>query len=275
MLWNFAPVLTAATIWFGFEASDPDNYQRMWLGLFGAVVTFLFFFALTFLFIRCSYEEYLMRAYARSGNNSIGEDVMDARSYYMDFCFGNTESLKRALEPAIGPLPQIWYIFIKRVVPHLLLLTFVKRVLLPEYGSSANVAFGNFGGYPMRPYQWTGIILFAGILGLFVLGFVAPQVYAPLAPPPTSVFMNRRDTWEDVDDTAEESSAESTSAEEPQIEELTHMQEPIDWEVNDDTTDETNSHSDPLREEDIEIDGAFNSGQNPATLRISAEDVQA
>lgn len=230
MLWNFAPVVTSATIWFGHDAGDPQNDHRMWLGLFGGVVTFLLFFAFTFLFIRGSYEDYLTRAYEQNP----AEPVLDARTYYMDFCFGNTESLKRALEPAIGPLPQLWHIFMKRVIPHLLLLVFIKRFLLPSSGSSASIAFGSFGGYPMQPFQWTGILVFAVILGLFLLGVVAPDVYSGLAPPPTSVFMNRRDTWEDVEETAEESSAESTTVDEPRIEELDHMEEPIDMEDSDD-----------------------------------------
>ena len=119
----------------------------------------------------------------------------------------------------------------------------------------------------MRPFQWTGIILFSLILGLFVLGFVAPQIYAPLVPPPTSVFINRRDTWEDVEDTAGESSEESTAAD-PPIEELAHMEKPIVWEDSDDD------------EDGAEADGtaSANNGCCPASDPASEEhdsDVQA
>lgn len=240
MLWNFAPVLTAAVIWFGYENTGQADAYHLWLGLFGAVLTFLFFFMCAFLFVRCSYERYFTRVISSNSNDEV---ILDPRSYYMEFCFGNTESMKRSLESSIGPLPLIWYIFIKRVVPHLLLLVFIKRILLPSDPYSTSIAFGNYGGYPKRPFQFTGIIVFAWIVGLFLLGFVIPNVYSPLSAPPTSVFMNRRDTWEDLEDTVEE----ATSDEEDEtirvtvanstIVELDHMHEPIDFENDDDETD--------------------------------------
>ena len=99
MLWNFAPVITAASVWFGYDNTPPGStfveidayhYHRMWLGLFGGVVVFLLFFALCFVSVRRSYEVYMRRIQERGTSNLSGEPYMlHPRDYYLEFCFGN------------------------------------------------------------------------------------------------------------------------------------------------------------------------------------------
>jgi len=237
VLWNFAPVLIAASVWFGFDRQAADNYERLWLGLFGGVVIFLLFFAMTFLSVRSSYEQYLARLQeaTQHGRSVNTERIMDPRYFYMEFCFRNVETLKQSLEPAMGPLPQIWYIFIKRVIPHLLLLLWIKQIMAAPYGD-VPAGFGHYGGYPFSPYQLVGICVFSLLVGLFLLGLVVPQVYASLVPPPTSIFINRRDTLEDMEDTGD-------SSDDSPIEELPDMEEPV---VLDDGNEDANDNRDGL-----------------------------
>ena len=122
-------------------------------------------------------------------------------------------------------LPQVWYIFLKRVVPHLILLVFCKRVLMVQ-GNDA-FAFGRYGSYPTAPYQIVGLVIFGGIIALFLVGLVYPAAYSIIVPPPTSIFINRRDTMEDdlEDHTGDESESEASA---PAIEELAGMEDPED-----------------------------------------------
>jgi hypothetical protein len=235
ILWNFAPVVVAAGVWFGLgnnpDAVDHDH--RMWLGLFGGLIAFLLFFMLSFVSIRRSYEYYVARCIHASSN----ERILHPRDYYLDFSFGNMEALKVNLESSMGgaKLPQIWYILLKRVVPHLLLLVFLKKLLMmvvvfPTHPSdntlmyTTAMAFGSYGGYPTQPYQVIGLSLFGTVVALLLLGFVCPHIFAPLIPPPTSVFINRRDTMEEEDDTGEESSTNN----ELNLDELPDMEDPLE-----------------------------------------------
>jgi hypothetical protein len=243
ILWNFAPVVVAAGVWFGL-GSNPnavDHDHRMWVGLFGGLIAFLLFFMLSFVSIRRSYEYYVARCIHAAGASS-NERIMRPRDYYMEFSFGNMEALKVNLESSMGgsTLPQLWYILLKRVVPHLLLLVFLKKLLMlvevyPTRPSDDSLvlatvmAFGNYGGYPTHPYQVVGLSLFGSVLALLLLGFVCPHIFAPLLPPPTSVFINRRDTMEEdqqeEDETGEESSSNTG---EINLDYLPDMEDPLE-----------------------------------------------
>ncbi|CAB9509914.1 chloride-dependent neutral and basic amino acid transporter B [Seminavis robusta] len=246
ILWNFAPVVVAAGVWFGLDSDNildvDEQYHRMWIGLFGGLMVFLLFFMLAFVSIRRSYEFYVARCLNSSHtNNSSGssERILHPRDYYLEFSFGNVEALKRNLEASMGgsgcQLPQVWYIFLKRVVPHLLLLVFLKRLLmmigLPSEDTDGaylmtTMAFGNYGNYPLEPFQIAGIALFGVAAGVFVVGLVCPPVYAHLVPPPTHVFINRRDTMEEEEEEVGEESSECVNV--PNFDELPDMEDPLD-----------------------------------------------
>jgi hypothetical protein len=235
ILWNFAPVITASCVWFGFDDTPPGasqiemdvhHYQRMWLGLFGGIVVFLVFFALCFMSVRRSYEAYMRRIQERGSSTISGEPYMlHPRDFYLEFCFGNVEALKRNLEPVLGQkLPQVWYIFLKRVIPHLLLLVFCKRLLLVESGNK--FGFGEYAGYEKEPYQQVGLVVFGVTVGLLLLGLIYPAIYSQVVPPPTRFFINRRDTMEEEE--VEEGTGEISESSSFDLSALPQMEDPED-----------------------------------------------
>jgi hypothetical protein len=236
MVANYGTILVACSVWFGLDAGNDPHAHRMWLGFFGGLVVFLVGFAGTIVSLKYAYlQRYCTR---QQGGATTTAPFMTPRQYYVEFVLGNVLSLKRSLEPTVGSIPESWCMLIKSVVPHLLLMVLMKHIMVVDDNAQSSPnnnrlgGFGDYGNYPFRPYQLAGILLVVLMAGMFLLGCVAPQVYGPILPPPTTQFINRRDTMEDDlnDDTEDitNSTRDPLSLDESiVIQELAHMEEPV------------------------------------------------
>jgi phage shock protein PspC (stress-responsive transcriptional regulator) len=90
---------------------------------------------------------------------------------------------------------------------------------------NAAIGFGKYYGLPVNPVQILGILVVVFAVMLCLLGVVAPQTFAAVIPLPTTQFINRRDTMEDTEDTTGRTS--------DVVDELDHMEEPVELEGDD------------------------------------------
>ena len=88
------------------------------------------------------------------------------------------------------------------------------------------LGFGQYGGYLTGPYQQVGLTIFGVSVGLCILGLIYPAIYSPIVPPPTSIFINRRDTMED--DEAEDRTGEDSESSSFDLSALPQMEDPED-----------------------------------------------
>lgn len=212
---HFGSVIVASSIWFGFEREDVDTNSRLWVGFFGGCVIFLLGLSCTLLSLQKRYSHHYLTNLDRS------EPAMSPRLYYIDFCYGSVWALKESLEPVVGPIPTFWCHMMKKIVPQVLLLVWMRHILL-AINADSSIGFGKYYGLDVSsPVQILGIVFFAATIALCLLGVIFPQLFAKFVPPPTSQFINRRDTMEDIEDTAVGGSSSES------MEELPHMEEPV------------------------------------------------
>jgi hypothetical protein len=98
-----------------------------------------------------------------------------------------TVALRDRMQRYIGRIPFIWCVFMKHIIPNILLVVFVN--LAQTTTETGETLMGAYGGFPMRPYQALGITCFTFALVLCVLGLAFPDLYAPLALPQTKEAM--------------------------------------------------------------------------------------
>jgi len=95
-----------------------------------------------------------------------------------EITFRNVMELREQLSSTIGFLPKIWAFMIKQFIPHVVLILFIN--LAQSKATNGEPLFGNYGGYSSWPFQIMGYgtVLFA--LGLFLIGFLFPDLYSGL-----------------------------------------------------------------------------------------------
>ena len=155
-------VIIACGFWFGL---DGDNAAVA--GFIALIVNSLLGVAVTTYFLSKKMQE------------SPGKWTW--RQIWWEVSFSNIFKLKALVEPTIQYIPDLWAYLIKGLIPHLLIVLFVSAAVTNNTDGDPN--FGNYGGYPTKPYQVLGILTFVFAAFLFVIGFIFPQVYAPLATP--------------------------------------------------------------------------------------------
>jgi hypothetical protein len=159
ILANFLPVLVACVIWF---AGSLDRAALA--GFVGLFATSGMGVAVTTYFLHEKMQE-------DPGKWTWG-------SIWWEVTFSNVFALKNHVQPTLQYIPDIWAYQIKGLIPHLLIIVFINAVATEENGKSV---FYNYGGYPHRPYQAMGVVCLAFAFVLFLVGFLYPQIYAPLA----------------------------------------------------------------------------------------------
>jgi hypothetical protein len=110
--------------------------------------------------------------------------------------FGNIVALRDRMQQEVGRVPFVWCFLMKHIIPHILIILFVN--LAQSENADGEPLFGNYSGYPTKPYQILGMLSFVFVLFVFVLGVLFPDLYAPLALPQCkeaemelSKYMNR------------------------------------------------------------------------------------
>jgi len=103
------------------------------------------------------------------------------REIWWELSFSNIFALKNMVEPTIQYIPDVWAYLVKGLIPHLLIILFVNAAATEN--DDGDALFGNYGGYPTKPFQIMGILTVVFAVFLFVVGFFYPAIYAPLATP--------------------------------------------------------------------------------------------
>jgi len=75
-------------------------------------------------------------------------------------------------------VPTSWCYVIKFFVPHVLLILFINLALSKT--SNGLPTFGNYGEYVALPYQVLGVLTFAFVAALLLIGLFFPGVYEAL-----------------------------------------------------------------------------------------------
>jgi hypothetical protein len=159
VLANFLPVLFACALWFGMDGDRAP--LAGFAGLFGSMLVGV-----------------LVTAYFLKEKMQEEPSRWTWGSIWWEVTFSNIFALKDRVEPTIQNIPNLWAYLIKGVIPHLLIIVFVNAAATKVDGEAI---FGNYGGYPMKPYQVMGFVCIAFALALFVVGFFFPHIFAFLA----------------------------------------------------------------------------------------------
>lgn len=96
-----------------------------------------------------------------------------------ELTFRNVMELREQLSTSIGWLPEIWAYMMKQFIPHVILILFIN-LAQSSTGTVGEPLFGNYGGYANWPFQIMGYGTTLFAFGLFVIGFVAPDLYKGL-----------------------------------------------------------------------------------------------
>merc|ERR1711933_313340 len=102
------------------------------------------------------------------------------RSGLFTLYWENVKALREKLQPVIGRVPIVWCFLIKHFIPQILLILFIDSTRVIE-ATNGKSKFGNYGDYAMFPYQFVGLLAFAGTCVAFLIGIVAPDVYKGFA----------------------------------------------------------------------------------------------
>jgi len=103
------------------------------------------------------------------------------KSVLYDLYFQNIFDLRDHLAEKAGLLPRIWVVFIKHIIPQILLILFIN--LAAAKTSTGESLFSHYEGYPTYPYQFLGILIVALTLFTMIVGFVRPSFYGFIALP--------------------------------------------------------------------------------------------
>lgn len=161
---NFGSVILGCILWFSLPAD-----AALWAGFIG-------FFG--FYFVGLGVTMYFVK-----GAVAESEGKWTFKSMMWEVYFGNILKLRNEMQEVIGPVPFVWCLLMKHVIPHVLIVLFVN---LAQSKTGDGVAiFGGYGGYPTNPYQVLGIIVVIFTLVIFLAGVLFPDLYAPLAVPQT------------------------------------------------------------------------------------------
>jgi hypothetical protein len=159
LLANFGPVCIACAIWYG-DTSD-TKLVGLLVGIFCAIVGS----GVTHM--------YLMQVIEANPGK------WTTQSIWWEVSFANIFALRDRVQPTVQYIPDGWAYLIKGFIPHVLIIVFVNAAA--SKNPDGETTFWHYGGYASYPYQALGVVCVLFTLFLFVLGFVWPEVYAPLA----------------------------------------------------------------------------------------------
>lgn len=153
---NFGAVLLASCIWFGLKS--------IWGGFVAFGGFYMLFMIITIILVNNRKSEI-------SQDSTLGELMHD-------LVLGNILGFKKEIEPFVTQVPTSWCYVIKFFVPHVLLILFINLALSKT--SNGLPTFGNYGEYVALPYQVLGVLTFAFVAALLLIGLFFPGVYEVL-----------------------------------------------------------------------------------------------
>jgi hypothetical protein len=156
------PIVLACALWYGLEGD-----RAPMAGFFVMIGQILVGIAVTTYFLNKKMKE--------------NPGKWTWREIWWELSFSNIFALKNMVEPTIQYIPDVWAYLVKGLIPHLLIILFVNAAATEN--DDGDALFGNYGGYPTKPFQIMGILTVVFAVFLFVVGFFYPAIYAPLATP--------------------------------------------------------------------------------------------
>jgi len=144
---TFGSVFLGCGFWFGLEKNN------IWAGFVALILFYL---------VGISYVKFFLNKKGAS---------------FSKLAFGNMEKFKNTVEPVIGIVPVTWCYLIKHFVPQILLILFVN--LTTTKTVAGKPTFGHYEGY-IAPFQVLGILSFAFVVLIFLVGAVTPDIFALL-----------------------------------------------------------------------------------------------
>jgi len=162
---NFGAVVLGCIFWYAIKSS-----AAVWAG-------FIAYFAWYFAWLGVTYYFMLKHIAAQTVTTWTTSSLM------YEVYFGNIVALRDRMQAVIGKVPFIWCLLMKHFIPNILIILFVNLAQTEQ--EPGKPLLGNYGDYPVTPYQVLGIIVVAFTLFVFLVGVFFPNVYAPLALPQT------------------------------------------------------------------------------------------
>ena len=155
MITTFGSVLLASGLWFGLEEN------AIWAGFLASAITYSLGMAVTIVLLRRKMK-------TEESSETLGAAMID-------LAFGNMRDYKNTLEPVIGWVPTAWCLLVKHFIPQVLLILFIN--LATSENANGKFNFGNYGDYPIEPYQAIGIFVVCLSIAVFSVGLLFPDVY--------------------------------------------------------------------------------------------------
>ena len=180
---NFGAVVLGCILWYGIESR-----AAIWAGFVGFIGWYFLFLGVT--------HYYIKQVLANDMDNK-----WTMKSMWYEVYFGNIVALRDRIQVQIGHVPFVWCLLMKHFIPHVLIILFVNLAQSTvTIDDLEKPLLGNYGNYPVAPYQILGILVVVLTLVLFLGGVLFPDLYAPLALPQTKEAEMELDKYKEPTD---------------------------------------------------------------------------
>lgn len=180
---NFGAVVLGCILWYGIESR-----AAIWAGFVGFIGWYFLFLGVT--------HYYIKQVLANDTDNR-----WTMKSMWYEVYFGNIVALRDRIQVQIGHVPFVWCLLMKHFIPHVLIILFVNLAQSTvTIDDLEKPLLGNYGNYPVAPYQILGILVVVLTLVLFLGGVLFPDLYAPLALPQTKEAEMELDKYKEPTD---------------------------------------------------------------------------
>lgn len=155
---TFGSIITASGVWFGVEGGN-----AIWGGFVTWFVLYLTGMAVTIFLLK------------KTKDSLPEESQRSWKELLYTLYFKNVQDYVEKIKKQIGYMPFIWGVFIKHVIPPVLIVVFVLGAVATN--SDGKSVFGHYGGYVAWPYQVLGILAFCFTAATMLVGAAAPNLY--------------------------------------------------------------------------------------------------